>query len=69
MKMKLLKTRNKIIDIYLYIKRSRPLIFQTMNPLQSNNPCLKYYRFTPSSCKDIGIRKFELVAKTEFFYF
>ena len=29
---------------------------------------LKYWRFTPSGCKDIGIRKSELVAKTQFLY-
>jgi len=27
---------------------------------------LKYQRFTPSGCKDIGIRKFEFVAKNPF---
>ena len=29
---------------------------------------LKYQRETPSGCKDIGIRKFECVAKTQFFW-
>ena len=28
----------------------------------------KYKRFTPSGCEDIGIRKFEFVAKTQFLY-
>jgi len=27
---------------------------------------MKYNRFTPSGCKDIRIRKFEFVAKTQF---
>jgi len=30
---------------------------------------LKYQRFTPSGCKDIGARKFEFVAKTQFLYY
>ena len=36
-----------------------------------NNPSLKYQRFTPSGCRarDIGIRKFEFVAKTHFLIF
>ena len=42
----------------------RPLIFQTMNSVRSNNLSLKYQRFTPSSCRDIVIRKFKFVAKT-----
>ena len=33
-----------------------------------NNLSLKYKRFTPLSCTDIGIRKFEFVAKTQFLY-
>ena len=40
------------------------LIFQNMNSVRSNNLRLKYQRFTPSGWKDIGIRKFEFVAKT-----
>jgi len=38
------------------------LIFQTMNSVWSNCCSLKYHRFTPSNCKDIGIRTFEFVA-------
>ena len=30
-----------------------------MNSVRSNNLSLKYQRFTPQGCKDIGIRKFE----------
>ena len=29
---------------------------------------MKYEKFTQSGCKDIGIRKSELVAKTQFLY-
>ena len=29
---------------------------------------MKYQRFTPSGCIDIGIRKFDFVVKTQFFY-
>ena len=29
---------------------------------------LKYQRFTPSGCKDVGIRKIVLVEKTQFLY-
>ena len=41
----------------------RPLIFQTMNYVRLSNPSLKYQRFTPTGCRDIGIRKFDFVAK------
>ena len=34
----------------------RPLIFQTINYVSSNSLSLKYQRFTPSGCKDIGIK-------------
>ena len=36
----------------------RPFIFQTMNSVRSNCLSLKYQRFVPSGCKDIGIRNF-----------
>ena len=29
---------------------------------------MKNQRFAPSGCKDIGIRRFEFVAKTQFLY-
>ena len=45
---------------------NRPLIFKIKNYDRSNSLSLKYQRFTPSGCKDIGIRKFEFVAKTHF---
>ena len=38
-----------------------------MNSIRSNNLSLKYQRFTPSGCTNIGIRKFEFVAKFNFF--
>ena len=46
-----------------------PYIFQTMNSVRSNYLSLKYQSYTPSGCKDIGIRKFESVAKTQFLYY
>ena len=39
-----------------------------MNSGKSNRSSFKYQRFTPSGCKDIGIRKFEFVSKTQFLY-
>ena len=38
-----------------------------MNYVRSNKLNLKYLRLTPSSYKDTGIRKFDFVAKTQFF--
>jgi len=46
----------------------RPLMFQTMNSVRLNSLSLKYHWFTPSGFKDIRIRKFEFVAKTQFLY-
>ena len=37
-----------------------------MNSVGSNNLSLKYQRLTPSGCKDIGIRKFDFIATTQF---
>ena len=37
-----------------------------MNSDRSNNVSLKYQRFATLNSKDIGIRKSELVAKTQF---
>ena len=39
-----------------------------MNSVGSNNLSLKYQRFKPLRCIDLGIRKFELVAKTKFIF-
>jgi len=44
----------------------RPLIFQTIISVRLNNLGLKNYRFTPVSYKDIGIRKYKIVTKTQF---
>ena len=38
----------------------------TLKPNFSNNLSLKYQRFSPSGCKDIGILKIEFVAKIQF---
>jgi len=37
-----------------------------MNFVGSNNLSLKKQRFIPSGYKDIGMRKFEVVAKNDF---
>ena len=37
-----------------------------MNSVGSNNLSLKYQRFTPQGRRDVGIRTFDLVAKTQF---
>ena len=41
--------------------------FYAMISDRSNSLNLKYQRFTPPGCKDIGVKTFELVAKTQFF--
>ena len=43
-----------------------PFIFQTINSARLNSQHLKYQRFTPSSCKDIGMRNLEFVASVPF---
>ena len=40
-------------------------MFQTVNSVGPNNLSLKYQRFTSLDCKDIGIRQFEFVTKTQ----
>ena len=40
--------------------------FQTMNSVWSNILSLRYQVIAQSGCKDIGIRNFEFVAKTQF---
>ena len=37
-----------------------------MNSVRSDNLSLKYQSFTTLGCKDVGVRKFEFVAKTQF---
>ena len=46
----------------------RSLIFQAMNYVRLNNLSLKYQRLSPSSWKDISIRKSEFVTKTQFLW-
>ena len=54
-------------NFYIFTTQCRrPLIFQTNNSARSYNISLKYLRLTPSGSIDIGIRKFEFVAKTLF---
>ena len=43
-------------------------IFQSINSVRSNNLSLKYQRFTPSDCTEVGIRIFEFVTKTQILY-
>ena len=42
----------------------KPSIFTTMYSVGQTNPSLTYQRLTPSDCKDIRIRKFDIVTKT-----
>ena len=37
-----------------------------MNSVRSNSLSLKYQGFSPPGCQEIGIIKFEFVAKTQF---
>ena len=46
----------------------RHFTFQTMTSVRSNNISLKYQRFTTLGSKDMGIRKTEFVARTQFLY-
>ena len=39
-----------------------------MNSVRSNSLKLKYQRFTRSGCKDILIRKFKFLEKTQFLH-
>ena len=46
------------INSYPYIfatNHRRPYIVQTENVVRSNDLSLKYRRFTPSGCKDLGL--------------
>ena len=42
------------------------LIIQTIKTIKSNSLCLKYQRFTPSGCKDLGITIFDFATLTQF---
>ena len=41
-------------------------MYNHVNDMSNYKFYLKYQRFTPSGCKDVRIRKFEFVTKTEF---
>ena len=61
---------SKCSDLSIFATQcSKPLIFQTMNSVRSNNLSLKYSKCKPSGCKDIRIRKFEFCGKDTFFWF
>ena len=45
----------------------KPLIFQTVIILFHKINSLKYFRSKTSDCKDMRVRKFEFVGKTQFF--
>ena len=50
-------TSSDFFNSYIFATQCRrPLIYQTMNNFRSIRLSLKYQRFTPSGCKDIGIR-------------
>ena len=54
-------------NFYIYSTQCRrSFIFQAINSARAYNLTLKYLRFTPSGSKDIGLGKFEFVAKTQF---
>jgi len=55
--------RNRVIVTNSYF-----LIFQTWIILSNRIHSLKYLRSTTLGCKDIGIRKSEFVAKTQFLW-
>jgi len=57
------KFRTIVSEVSFFV--SNP-VGQTMNSVGSKRLRLKYQRFTSSGCKDIGIRKFEFVAKNHF---
>ena len=41
---------------------------QAMNSVKSHNLSLKYQRFAPSSCEDIGVRRFEFDDRDSIFW-
>jgi len=68
-KLKKLSLCNKLwlYNPYIFWNQSRrPEIFQTVNSVWSNDLSLKYQKFKSSDWKDIGIRNFWYVAKTQF---
>ena len=56
-------------NLYIFATGWRkPLIFQTYMIWSNRNHSLKYVRSMSLGCKDIGIRKSKVVAKTQFLY-
>ena len=62
----ILKGIEFLLQIFISLQPVRPLIFQITNSGRSISISLKYIRFRPPDCKDIGSRKFEYVTKTQF---
>ena len=51
-------------NYYIFtVQYRRPLIFQTLNSVRSNNFILKYQSFKPLGCNDIGIKSLSLRQK------
>ena len=53
------------LNPYICATHRRPLIFQTVNSARSNSLKFELSRFKQSGCKDIGIKKFEFMARTQ----
>ena len=60
-----LATNSDFLIPFFATQCCRPLVFQTMNSVRSNNLSLKYQRFSPSYNKNKGIRLFQNLAKTQ----
>ena len=59
--------KSRFFNPYFFATHCRvPQTFQTLNSGRSNRLNLKYQSFTPSVCKERGIKKFEFVAITQF---
>ena len=56
----------KFLNANILAKWCKPLICQTQIVLSKNIHSLKYLSFTTLGCRDIGIRKSEIVTKTQF---
>ena len=60
------KQNTDVIIMGICNPMSLALIFQTMNSVRSNSLNLKGQKFTAYGCKDVEIRKFEFVVRTQF---
>ena len=57
----------KFSNHYIFATQCRrPSIFQTLIYVTINNLSLKFQKFNPTGCEDIGIQKIQFVAKTQF---